>query len=413
MLNICDEVVSSLKAWSLHEITDRRPDDYIYALMSNEVYKGSKLQNGDNLSDNKGWIINKTKTGQSGYFGAVYINYQENHIVLAHRGTNSIKALIEDLHGIFFNKISPQKKDAFGLVKEAAQLAQSLHFDLSFTGHSLGAFLAELSVLYCKGELDFPNVNAVTFESLGSVDSLQFMQAKLHYSNIILDELDIIGYVSYPNLINTCNTQVGTLYTVSSDLGKYGKIAGWNLMKAHSMQGIIEVFDKKRRPVKLQCLKDWPIGKQREHFFKLAEFNESFYSLAEEEIIISSEQHFKIVYESHYKVDSFLSQHNILPLKHFNIELQKFLIIFYKWQKDNYSNEAKPLISRNLQKIKMPADVKNHLLEYRIVKHNNLLVVALNTSNDITIFRRKLSEALEKHGNDIKNCLLYSKVQSY
>ena len=95
MISICDEVINGLNAWNLKEITDKRPDDYIYALMSNDVYRGNQLQANDNLPDNKGWIIHKIKEGQSGYFGAIYINYQENHVVLAHRGTNSIKALIE------------------------------------------------------------------------------------------------------------------------------------------------------------------------------------------------------------------------------------------------------------------------------------------------------------------------------
>ncbi len=411
MLSIYEKAFIALRAWNLKMIADQRPDDYVYALMSHDVYKGSQLQAGRNLPGNKDWIIHKTKTSQSGYFGAIYINRQENHIVLAHMGTNSIKALIEDLYGIFFNKISPQKKQAFGLVKEAVQLAKKFCFGLSFTGHALGAFLAELSVFYCKGELGFPDVNAVTFESPGSVDSLQIMQSKCHSKIINLDELDIIGYVSYPNLINTCNRQIGTLYVISNNLGKYCKLPGWSLMKPHSMQGIIEASNKELRPINLQCLKDWPIGKQREHFFKLAGFKPDFYSLSEEEIITSSEQHFKIVYETHYKVDNFLSKKNVLPFKHFSPELQKFLIIFYRWQVDLCPNETeKSLIDEKLKAINVPENIRNYLLGYKLVKHDQLVVVALNTSSDIIIFRRELSKALEKHGNYIKE--LFTKQQS-
>ena len=252
-------------------------------------------------------------------------------------------------------------------------------------------------------ELGFPDVNAVTFESPGSGDSLQIMQSKCHSKIINLDELDIIGYVSYPNLINTCNQHIGTLYVVSNNLGKYCKLPGWSLMKPPSMQGIIEACNKELRPINLQCLKDWPIGKQREHFFKLAEFKSNFSSLSEEEIITSSEQYCKMVYGSHYTVDSFLSKKNVLPFKHFSPELQKFLIIFYKWQIDNFPNETeKSLIDEKLKAINVPENIRNYLLGYKLVQHNQLVVVALNISSDIIIFRRELSKALEKHGNDIK-----------
>ena len=109
MLDIYEESLIALRAWDLKMIADQRPDDYVYALMSYDVYKKSQLQVGGNLPGNKDWIIHKTKTSQSGYLGVIYINSQENHIVVAHMCINSIKVFIEDLYGIFFNKISPQK----------------------------------------------------------------------------------------------------------------------------------------------------------------------------------------------------------------------------------------------------------------------------------------------------------------
>ncbi len=391
----------------------KRPDDYIYALMSNDVYRGDQLQAGYKLLENEDWEIYKIKAGKLNYFGVIYINHQINHIVLAHRGTDSIKALIENLYGIFLNKISLQKKEAFSLVKEAVQLAKEHCCGLSFTGHSLGAFLAELSVFYCKGELEFPNINAVTFESPGSVDSLKTMQSNLKLYTIVLDDLDIVEYVSYPNLINTCNHHVGTLYMVSSDLGKHGQLPVWSRLKeVHSMEGIIEVFNKNSRPMELRCLKDWPIGKQRKYFFELFEL-ENWFILSEEDIIASSEQHFKMVYESHYKIDNFLSRHNVLPLKHFDMELQKFLELFYKWQKDICSNETKNrgLIIEKLRKIKVNENIINYLLEYELANHNRIRVIGLHASSNIVIFRKELSVALEKHGKDIRElCKTQQKI---
>lgn len=398
MLSVWDE-------WDIKDITDNRPDDYIYALLNKEVCIKSKLQIGDNLFGNKEWIINKTKTELSGYFGAIYINYQEEHIVLVHKSTSSIKALIDNLHGIFSKQTSSQLRESFALVKEAVQLAQTLGFGLSFTGHSLGALLAELSIFYCKAELNFPNVNTVSFESPGSVESLQAMQSVFtQNSSIHLDEIDIIGYVSYPNLINTCNHQLGTLYAFNNDLGKYSQLlSSYSVMKAHPMHEIIEFFNKKSRPVRIQYIKNWPIGKQREHFFKLAELKKSFSSLTEEEVLISSEQYFKIVYESHYKVDSLLSQNNVLPLKHFNKELQKFLIIFYNRIRDiNTNKTSKFLIIEALKNTGIPEKAINYLLGYKLIRCNQLLAIKLDISSEITIFRKELSKFLGKYGNNIE-----------
>ncbi len=399
--------IDNLQIWELKRIIDKRPNDYLYALMSNNVYIADQLHIGNRLPDHEDWKIHKIKKGPSEYLGAIYVNDKEKHIVLAHRGTDSISALIEDFRGILLNKISPQKKEAFELVKEAVRLAQQLCFNLSFTGHSLGAFLAELSVFYCKSELNFQDVNAVTFESPGSLDSLETIQANLRSSIIKLDDLDIIGYVSYPNLINTCNNHIGTLYTISSNLGKFGQLPVWHLKQAHSMQGILDVFNKNPRPLELHCLKDWPIGGQREYFFTLAKFESGVYSLSEEEIIANSEQHFKIVYETHYKIDNFLSKKNVLPLRHFSVELQKFLIIFYKWQANICPNEAeKSLIDEKLKTINMPEHIKNYLLGYKLVEHNQFIAIELRPQEDIIVFRRELSEALEKYGNDIKKLLI-------
>ena len=117
-------IIDNLQVWDLRRIIDKRPNDYLYALMSNNVYIVDQLQIGHSLPDHEDWKIHKIKKGRSEYLGAIYVNDKEKHIALAHRGTDSIRALIEDFRGIFLNKISPQKKEAFELVKEAVGLAQ-------------------------------------------------------------------------------------------------------------------------------------------------------------------------------------------------------------------------------------------------------------------------------------------------
>ncbi len=191
-------------------LIDNHPTDYEYALLSQHVYHGNTLKKGHCLPDNKKWKIDQVKEGKWGYFGAIYINDEIQQVVLAHRGTDSLKAILEDMRGILLNRISPHKKEAFYIVEDAINLIKSKQgYRLSFTGHSLGAFLAELSVFYTHDHFDFPDVNAVTFESPGSKESMELMQP--NKEPIKLEEFDIVGYVSYPNLINTCNKHVGTL----------------------------------------------------------------------------------------------------------------------------------------------------------------------------------------------------------
>ncbi len=91
--------------------SDNRPTDYEYALMSDHVYLAAPLSEGTILPKTSQWKIRKIYPGEMGYFGAVYCNNETRQMVLAHRGTDSIKAVIEDIWGIWKPEgFSPQKK---------------------------------------------------------------------------------------------------------------------------------------------------------------------------------------------------------------------------------------------------------------------------------------------------------------
>jgi hypothetical protein len=254
-------------------LIDNRPTDYEYALLSQHIYNGSALKEGDRLPEPyEKWKIDQVKKGKSKYFGAIYINDEIQQVVLAHRGTDSLEAILEDMRGILLNRISPQKEEAFVFVVDAINLVRSKQdYRLSFTGHSLGAFLAELSVFYAHDHFKYQDVNAVTFESPGSYESLEQMQS--HLKRIILEQLDIVGYVSYPNLINTCNKHVGTLYHIEPNLGKHGWVPGWHTFKAHSINVIIQLFEGKDGNMPLRhCMSDWPLGSQKTFISNMVNF---------------------------------------------------------------------------------------------------------------------------------------------
>lgn len=85
-----DEIPSALSNCRI--CPDTRPDYYTYSLLSQHVYEGNKLQESDVFPLYNNWKVYKTKSGGSGYFGAIYLNEGSKKLVLSHRGTDSIKA---------------------------------------------------------------------------------------------------------------------------------------------------------------------------------------------------------------------------------------------------------------------------------------------------------------------------------
>ena len=399
------KIESKLKEDKWRIITDRRPSHYYYALMSKQAYKGSKLKEGDVLSDVKGkpldaeWTIQKTFEGKQAYFGVIFVNETDKQIVVAHRGSNTLTSIIEDLHGIYLNKLSKQKSEAYKLIEEAVELAKTKGATLSFTGHSLGAFLAELSVFYCYNTLDFPNVSAVTFESPGSKGSLEKLQSNLDAEKIELTSLDIIGYVSYPNLINTCNHHIGTLYHVQPQLGDLGWVPVWHLKQVHSLTGFIDAFNGKDRP-NLQYVQDWPVGNQYTKFFESTEFSQGKYEISKE-VIIQSEKVFQLHYAAHYTLNNNLSGESILALKHFSPELQGVLVGFFEWKK----NQQNALIEEKLKALKIHPTTREHLLSYSLTKRSNGRLFVTIPKGDIFLFQYELSWWLENYGTKLQKLM--------
>jgi len=391
----------ALELGSWTGIEDTRPRDYVYALMSQQVYRGNQLKPNDRLPNHKDWKVHSVEEGGSEYFGAIYINNTTKQVVVTHRGTNSLSALKEDLNGVYLNKLSPQKEVVFKIVQKGIALAKEEEATLSFTGHSLGAFLAEISVFYCYKSFEFPQVSAVTFESPGTQETLELMQPNLAGERIDLRTLDVVGYVSYPNLINTCNHHIGTLYQLTPMLGDKGWVPGWFTKKAHSMDGLVQLFDSTHaRPKELQYLKDWPMGSQRAIFFETAEFKEGRYNLlTEEELRSLNSEHFALDYQGHYSFDMSLSQANVLPLKHFRANFQSFLMAFYQWKLDIPPAQQASL-EEKLKSAKVPEEIRNYLLGYSLVQRNNLIMVVLEPElGDIIDFREEASKWLVKDKN--------------
>lgn len=73
---------------------------------------------------------------------------------------------------MLIGEIGLHQAHAYGGTKIAVDFAKNMNYGLSITGHSLGAYLAELSVYYCHMDLNFKNVRGVTFDGPGTLDMM-------------------------------------------------------------------------------------------------------------------------------------------------------------------------------------------------------------------------------------------------
>ena len=110
---------------------------------------------------------------------------------------------------------------------------------------------------------------------------------RLHGRSIVLQHLDITSFLSAPNIINTCNSHLETVYRIFTDLsdmvflGRYTPL--YNLA-THSMEKIVQSFGPEMGKAKddlgepkIRQVADWPViaglmgGAEYKDFLKCAE----------------------------------------------------------------------------------------------------------------------------------------------
>lgn len=209
------------------------PKDWtVYLTSELELASKSKLElnissSNDDQFDIGDWISSATEQlfSKGGYSGKAYRNIKTDEIIIAHRGTDPFAFSEEETKGIgdFLGKLVHSIRDIGADIKiykgevPKEQYASARAFtqivrdsfnqefkqkpDLYFTGHSLGAVLAELSALEHA-------VSAVTFESPGS---LPMAKKQLGPKFDKKRSNKIVTYNASPNLINTANPPVGEI----------------------------------------------------------------------------------------------------------------------------------------------------------------------------------------------------------
>lgn len=240
---------------------------YEYAVLSDQAYTNATIGL-PNLGYNfpPGWELLNTSgisNNINGFFALAV--KKANEVVIAFRGTDQTKPWayfsgdLNDDVSIFMGTLPPQISDAIIFTQNIKSLITA-DDRLAFTGHSLGAALAEMMAAQ-EGKL------AITFDSPGSHEILvkQNIKPAMGFS--------VINYQAAPHFINTINShpyEVLRLYPSRSiynsvdidgyldfTLGEEDVFRG-----EHSLDGLLEQFNPVTgRPYQYTNMTDqWPLG---------------------------------------------------------------------------------------------------------------------------------------------------------
>ncbi|QQV74492.1 hypothetical protein H6P87_00026 [Rickettsia tillamookensis] len=238
--NSCDELIQKIESkiilnnqnykhhpndfvhglFSLHAYIDSKENDIVKFAVEKENDKKIKIRN-EQLED---WrifkIFNKPEIGR--YYAVSYINERTKQMVLAYRGTtfeklDLLKAnspLKAHLKSILGGQIVAQQAAAYEATGEVTKYANENNYNLSFTGYSIGAWFAELSLYFAHRDFHYPKAKAITFDSPGSAKIMDSFKPNIlsHETTFDVKNLNITTYLSAPNFVNVCNPHIHKAY---------------------------------------------------------------------------------------------------------------------------------------------------------------------------------------------------------
>jgi hypothetical protein len=283
--------IDQLKAKSFY------PTPYVLAQFASKAYDDNEYAQAKPFA---GWkFLRITTNTKNGYFGTAYLHPKYQQVVIAHRGTDTsnfiafLRDFYTDVEGVFRNEYVGQMKSAITFANEVVAVLQEIEeekevsFELFFTGHSLGGWLAQIATFsteylevregVCVRKQERKKYvthsyhpHTVVFDSPGCKTMLEKM-AKNHGISIDLQHLDISSYLSAPNRINTCNSHVGTVYRILINVSNMGFLEKHTVLytvATHKMSKILEVFDCKTEEGKnnngeteIREMSKWPLCK--------------------------------------------------------------------------------------------------------------------------------------------------------
>ena len=267
-----------------------------YGYMASLVYQDEQWYENETitkylgLDEENGWELvevgkgrNKTplRKGDGGYRGMVFVHHERREIVVAHRGTEltNLGALMADYEAVAKGQLHPQVTEALhnSLDKGVMALLNPSNptekpYHLTFTGHSLGGFLATVCLYLTqrKGEafkaFHVPLASAAVFDPAGSDVFLHKYEPHGTRGTGLGDkeikDLDVSHFVSLPNYVNAYHPHAGgTLYMVMPEAVKDDNPISY-LASTHKLENILAAFDEKTgHPKQGQRweMEDWPL----------------------------------------------------------------------------------------------------------------------------------------------------------
>lgn len=357
------------------KLSKYRPSDYQHIYFATQVYKdnGGIIEDGWKLVTNENdEITGIYKNEKESYFGAAYINEGQRHIIFAHRGTEKthLKDWINDFDTAT-RHLNQQEAVAWYDFSKKIIKEYGPTYTYSFTGHSLGGFLAHACLW--KYEDEFVKINqgyqdafAVTIDEPGSKELLEALQPRVAKEyKIDIENLDITNYLSCPNIVNTGLGHIGTVYALSLEKKQDPSFLGsyiWPFLESyiplvhtalyHDCEMLLTRFSKEKGvPEKCMRVIDWPRIKWGN---KLPSSNETkwasgyfwhvvkswlkgdvergeyagFYALNSEQVenleTLDSFLKFKLLHGIHYRVENFEPRN--LPLRNMPRNVRQFLV---------------------------------------------------------------------------------------
>jgi hypothetical protein len=246
--------------------------DKIYQDMSRVTYASDLESFKERVNEitSQGWeIVSSSFYGDFRYDGDDSHDFKAicfkkgSEVVIAYAGTKSFSDIKNDNVCIFNQQVPPKHEVSKQFIDHVlfklygdANPEETKGYNFTTTGHSLGAVLANLSIL----ELHSKGVNAKTSIAFDNPGSYEILDALAQEKGIdLLEDLNhtqLISYNSEPNIINTTNTQFGTVKVfIPAELTQVknlNSVAAW-LMRSSANNENLEFF---LRP-KLNFVESW------------------------------------------------------------------------------------------------------------------------------------------------------------
>jgi hypothetical protein len=219
------------------------PSDLVHLLMCKDVYednhydkKASKEKidfNGEDWIVNEVYIENSNILEMCKFKAVVYTNNEFRQMVVAFKGLepklsdifNKEGGLKNNLEAIFFKGSYAQLLKCFHVTEASYNSAKNRNYNLSFTGFSNGAWLAEHAVNfipYIDSEFKPSKVKAILFDSHGITKEGE--KTKEKDANIFKEKTElwdmsdnITCYLSNPNFANSSNKHNGNIFRIFID----------------------------------------------------------------------------------------------------------------------------------------------------------------------------------------------------